>query len=88
MRIGRHHGRQPAILGLAVDLAHVDAEREVPADQVRRDRRRAGRQTIRQRSMPSMMPDIAQHQPVGDGKTDTFEQATARAGRAVPSATW
>src|SRR4051794_20482763 len=40
--IGRHHGGHSAILGLAVDLAHVEAEREIPADQIRRDRRRTG----------------------------------------------
>src|SRR5260221_7137895 len=39
----RDAGREAATLGLAVDLAHVDAEREVPFDEVRRDRRRAGR---------------------------------------------
>src|SRR5262245_6656720 len=40
--VGRHGGREAAVLGLAVDLAHVDAERHVPLDQVGRDRRGAG----------------------------------------------
>src|SRR5262245_35818556 len=37
----RHAGGQSAIFGLAVDFAHVDAQRAVPFYQIRRDRRGA-----------------------------------------------
>ena len=35
-------GGEAGVLGLAVDLVHPDAQRPVPADEVGRDRRRAG----------------------------------------------
>ena len=42
--VAGHGGREAAVLGLAVDLEHVEAQREVPADQFRRDRGGAGEQ--------------------------------------------
>src|SRR5712671_3080519 len=61
----RHHGGDAAVLGLAVDLAHVEAEREIPADQIRRDRRRTG-ESEAAAVEPEHAADVAEDQPVGD----------------------
>ena len=62
--VGGHGGGETAVLRLAVDLAPVEAEREIPADQVRRDRRGAGE---RQPAAvePEHAADVAKHQPIG-----------------------
>ena len=65
MPIRRHQGGDAAIFGLAIDLAHVDAEREIPADQIRRDRRRPGKGDPAA-IQPEHAPDVAEHQPVRD----------------------
>ena len=61
--IGRHRRRQPAILRLAVDLVHVEAERQVPADQFGRDRRGTGEQPAAA-VQPNHAADVLQHQLV------------------------
>ena len=76
----RHAGRQAAILGLAVDLAHVDAEREVPFDQVGRDRRRAGAGAADAVHADRAL-DVVEHQEVGDAVARA--SAAARAVRPV-----
>src|ERR1700716_3709531 len=61
----RHHGGDAAVLGLAVDLAHVEAEREIPADEMRRDPRRTG-ESEAAAVEPEHAADVAEDQPVGD----------------------
>ena len=60
-----HAGREAAILGLAVDLAHVDAQRAVPLDQVGRDRRGAGAGIAHAVHADGAL-DVVEHQEVGD----------------------
>ena len=73
--IGRHGGGEAAVLGLAVDLAHVDTERHVPLDQVRRDRRGAGGGAPGA-VQPHRALDVVEHEEVGDPK----QQAEAQGG--------
>ena len=67
-----HAGRQAAVLGLAVDLAHVDAERAVPLDEVGRDRRGTGAGELHAMQADGAL-DVVEHQPVGDGVAELQE---------------
>ena len=60
-----HAGRQAAILGLAVDFAHVDAQRAIPLDQVGRDRGGAGASELHTVHADGAL-DVVEHQEVGD----------------------
>ena len=64
MRSGMPVG-EAAILGLAVDLAHVDTQRAVPFDEVGRDRRRAGAGEAHPVHADGAL-DVVEHQVVGD----------------------
>ena len=74
--IGRHHGGDAAIFGLAIDFAHVDAERQIPADQFRRDWRSPG-EGQPAAIQPQHAPDVAEHQPVG-GAVDQAQRQRRR----------
>src|SRR5664279_2115829 len=71
--IGRHHGGDAAIFGLAIDFAHVDAERQIPADQFRRDWRSPG-EGQPAAIQPQHAPDVTEHQPVGGAVDQTQRQ--------------
>ena len=80
--VGRHGGGEAAVLGLAVDLAHVDAERHVPLDEVGRDRRSAGGGAPGA-MQPHRALDVVEHEEVGDPKEQTKAQAGPPAGEAL-----
>ena len=71
--VGRHGGGEARVLGLAVDLAHVDAERHEPPDQLGRDRRGAGGGGTRAVQAERAL-DVVEHEDVGEPK----EQPAAR----------
>ena len=85
--VGRHGGGEPAVLGLAVDLAHVDAERQVPADQLGGDGRRAGGGAARAVQAQRAL-DVVEHEEVGDADgaaRSASRRPPARRGGARPS---
>ena len=62
---GGHGGGQPAVLRLAVHLPHVDAEGQVPSDQLRRDGGSAG-DGAAGAGEPQRALDVVEHERVGD----------------------
>ena len=80
--VDRHRRGESAVLGLAIDLAHVDAERHVPLDEIGRDRRGAGRGAAGAVEAHRAL-DVVEHEEIGDPEQQAKTDAGPPAGDAA-----